>query len=314
MGYASVCCGPKLNPAAGEPTSVQETDFFCGEVAAPSDLAFINTREFQFTSAIVTPWADNNLVHGKLYRVGRNWTEKPSVILLHGWNGEWGYQWQFPWLAWRLRQTDINTAMLELPYHGQRKPRADGAIRNFISHDLLRVAEAARQAEADTRALMAWLSAQGSPCVGLWGISLGAWLAGRVACSDARTGFSVLMSPVARLDRAINELAFCEPIRRGLQSNPLPLDHLNLGSRSLMIEKEAMLLIESRHDLFAPVETIEELWRAWGEPEIWRVPHGHISVLGSLPVLERTVKWIGRKARAFEVQSSRLKVQSCSPC
>jgi len=307
MGTASVCGGSAGSPATAGQSSIEEPDFFCDDAAIPHDLAFINEKEFRFTSAISTPWDDNNLVHGKLLRCGPDWKERPSVILLHGWNGEWGYRWQFPWLAWRLTRAGINAAMLELPYHGRRKPRAAGAIRNFISHDLSRVAEAARQAEADTRALLAWLSAQGSPSVGLWGISLGAWLTGRIACSDARAGFSVLMSPVAQMDRAIAELEFCEPIRRGLQTARLPLDHLNLAARSPLCSPENVLLIESQHDLFAPVETIEHLWRAWGEPEIWRLPHGHISVLGSLPVLERTVKWIGRKVKAFEVQS-------CSRC
>ena len=41
-----------------------------------------------------------------------------------------------------------------------------------------------------------------------------------------------------------------------------------------------------------------DLWQAWGRPEIWRLPHGHISVLLAWPVLERTVQWLVRKAQA----------------
>jgi pimeloyl-ACP methyl ester carboxylesterase len=247
---------------------------------------------------VATPWAENNVVFGKLYRAGRKWQERPSVILLHGWNGELGYRWQFPWLAWRLVRSGVNAAMIELPYHNRRKPCAAGAITNFISHDLLRMVEATQQAVADTRALMGWLLGEGSPVVGLWGLSLGGWLAGLVACHDARARFAVLMTPVVRMDRAVRDLAFCEPIRRSLEGTSIRLDPLNLASHFPRTGPETILLVESQHDLFAPPETIEELWSAWRRPEIWRLKHGHISILISLPVMERTVKWIARKAAA----------------
>ena len=38
------------------------------------------------------------------------------------------------------------------------------------------------------------------------------------------------------------------------------------------------------------------LWRAWRKPEIWRLPHGHISVLLSLRIMERAVDWVVRHA------------------
>jgi pimeloyl-ACP methyl ester carboxylesterase len=219
------------------------------------------------------------------------------VILLHGWNGELGYRFQFPYVAWRLRQAGINVALMELPYHSQRKPRTEGALQNFISYDLLRTVECVRQAIADARALAGWLLAQGSPCIGLWGFSLGAWLAGLIACHDARIKFAVLLTPVVSLERAIAELAFCAPIRESLENKTLSLGRLNLASQVPLAGPENLLIVESQHDLFAPPETIEELWRAWRQPEIWRVSHGHISVLVSVPIMEDTVKWIARKAR-----------------
>ena len=55
-----------------------------------------------------------------------------------------------------------------------------------------------------------------------------------------------------------------------------------------------MLFIEAEHDLFADKQAIEELAAAW-KPEIWRIPHGHISALFSLPLMNRTAKWIAGK-------------------
>jgi pimeloyl-ACP methyl ester carboxylesterase len=275
---------------------LKQSEFLSRAVQAPADLYFFNAREFRFKSAVSTPWAENNVVYGKLFRAGKDWRTRPSVVLLHGWNGELGYYYQFPPLAWRLVRAGINVAMIELPYHARRKPAENGAIRNFISHNLHRMVEATYQATSDIRGVMEWLAKQGSPSVGLWGISLGAWLGGLVSCHEPATKFAVLMSPVVRMDRAVQDLPFCAPVRQSLAQVPLPLDPFNLISYRPVPGLKHILMIESRFDLFAEVETIEELWEAWGRPDIWRLRHGHISILASPIVMERTVRWVAKRA------------------
>jgi predicted alpha/beta hydrolase family esterase len=105
----------------------------------------------------------------------------------------------------------------------------------------------------------------------------------------------VLMSPVSRMDRLIAELDFCAPIRRSLAGARVKLDPLNLVNRQLRLAPDDVLLVASQHDLFAPIKTAEELCEAWGGPELWRLRHGHISVLMSMPVMERTVGWVAGK-------------------
>jgi pimeloyl-ACP methyl ester carboxylesterase len=277
-------------------------DFFHANVPAPDDFECNAPGRFSFHSLDASPWSENNRALGKLYRTGARWQHRPSAVLLHGWNGEPGFRLGFPVLARLLNRRGINAAVLQLPYHGRRKPRAAGAQTNFICGDPLHVISAVRQAVTDIRALLGWLTEQGSPRIGLWGISLGAWLGGLVACHDPRADFVVLMSPVARIDRAVRELEFFASLRRQIDDETLQVDRLNLAAQVPQAGPQRVLIIESRHDLFAPVATIEELWRAWGQPEIWRLPHGHISVLLSLPVLHRTVKWIASKVG----QASRL--------
>lgn len=70
---------------------------------------------------------------------------------------------------------------------------------------------------------------------------------------------------------------------------------LNLITGRLSISKERILLIEAVYDLFATKDPIEELWRQWGQPEIWRVPHGHFSFgLIGAPCLmaNRVLRWL----------------------
>jgi dienelactone hydrolase len=274
---------------------LEDPDFFGDSVTAPQDLRFVSERAFQFTSPVVSPWERNNTVHGRLYRVDKQWQDKPVVILLHGWNMQVGYHFLFPQLAQRLTKRGVNVAMIELPYHGPRKPRGKNAIHNFISGDLVHVVQAARQSLADTRALIAWLKEQGCPRIGLWGISLGAWLSGLLACEDTRIDCVVLMTPVSRMDRVMAELDFCAPIRRSLGGARVKLDPLNLIDHQLKIAPTNVLLVASENDLFAPIGTVEELCEVWSGAELWRSRHGHISVLMSMTVMERTIDWVARK-------------------
>src|SRR5438552_2810050 len=171
MGWSSVRHLPPLRRADEELAArLCDPDLFGNGVQAARDLTFTSETHFHFTSPIATPWPVNNLVSGRLFRCGANWRERPAVILVHGWNGEAHYLWQFPYWARRLSAVGVNTAMLELPYHGHRRPRGEGVIDNFISGDLLLVLEATRQSMADLRALIGWLQAQGCPRVGIWGV------------------------------------------------------------------------------------------------------------------------------------------------
>src|SRR5437870_421872 len=136
---------------------LESPDFFSSAASIPRDMTCNGAGSFSFASPVCTPFAENNRVYGKLFRCAAHWEHRPALILLHGWNAECGYVTLFPRIARRLVSHGVNTAMLELPYHAQRKPTEPGAIRNFISEDLARMVEATRQAVADTRALVHWL-------------------------------------------------------------------------------------------------------------------------------------------------------------
>jgi len=275
---------------------IKKEDLFAEVAIKTPEVSFTTKTAFHFPSLMTTSCEENDTVHGRLYRCGEDWRQRPVVILMHGWNYELGYHFQFPYLARSLCKLGVNTAMLELPYHCHRRPLGHGVVRDFISNDLECVLEAIQQSIADIRAVVRWLSDEGCPNVGLWGISLGAWLSGLVACADDKINFVAMLTPVAKIDRAIEELAFCEPIRQGMQNRKISLARLNLVDHHPRSRPERILIVESIHDRFAPVETVEELWNAWGRPEIMRVNHGHISVLISLPVMKRIVNWIAAKA------------------
>src|SRR5207302_418688 len=104
-----------------------------------------------------------------------------------------------------------------------------------------------------------------------------------------------LVTPVARMDRMIAETAFVAPIRDALRGANMNLSPFNLDNHHPRIAKDHILIVEATYDRFVPSETVEELWRAWGEPEIWRRKWGHITVMASLGLMKSTAKWMARR-------------------
>ncbi len=169
--------GPDFIPPESLPAGV---DFDSG----PSGL------NFTFPTPRPGRFVENNTVHGRIFRCGGHWQERPTIVLLHGGStgrgriNSLGYQYGFSLIARRCNRAGFNAATLEAPYHFRRHPRQPGAVTKV---DYLRMAEAAR--------------------------------------------------------RAVN-----------------------------------VLLVAGTEDLITPIEPIEDLHQAWGQPEIWRLSHGHISL------------------------------------
>lgn len=267
-------------------------DFFSDQVAPLAQIQVESEHHFSFPSPLPCPWARNNTVPGRIYRAGTDWIKRPVVLLLHGWNGELNHETLFPWMGRRLATQGITALSLLLPYHGSRKPREPGAIRNFICDDVGTVLDSTRQSIADCRALIRWLHAQGCPRIGVFGLSFGGWLTGLLASHEPLLHYAILGTPINRMDRALRELPFCLPLKEKLEHLKLNVEAFDLVNQKPLLPPDRLLLLESQYDLFAPAETIEELWRVWQQPEIWRVPHGHISVLFSTTVMGQICRWI----------------------
>jgi dienelactone hydrolase len=291
-------CDPEL---AAAQAMLDQPDFFRPDVKLPQLELHAGDR-FVFQSAIKTPFSKNNTVHGRFSRCGADWQSKPTVILLHGWNDEINYRLRFPMLLRYFNRLGINTAIIALPYHFERRPFAPAPVRNFISEHILRTVEATQQSLADIRAFARWLNAQGCEQVSLWGISLGAWLAGLTICYDDSFHSAVLVTPVARMDRMIGETAFVAPIRNALKRGNMNLSVFNLDEHQPLIPKENILIVEAKYDRFVPAETVETLWQAWDGPEIWRRDCGHVTVMVSLGLSRLTARWL--QSHSFIVPAS----------
>jgi hypothetical protein len=77
---------------------------------------------------------------------------------------------------------------------------------------------------------------------------------------------------------------------------------LSLLASQPVVSKENILLIEGRHDLIAAPQPIEDLWRAWSHPELWRFRHSHLTWMASPSITRRVISWL---TPHFEIQSVR---------
>jgi dienelactone hydrolase len=287
-----------LRPGAARPCQIEETNRLLRtpELLAPPDqaaqLEFSDELNFTFRSTAKGHAARCDLVHGKLYRAGKSWQSKPLVVVVHGWNAELHYLYLCPRVARALNKRGLNAALIELPFHLHRRPRRTEAMCDFISDDLPGMLNATRQTLADFHALVRWAKGQGCPSVGLWGFSLGAWLAGLYICTTSLADAAALTTPVSNLERAIRELAFCHPVRAALAAGPVHLRLLNLTEYRPKIPAEKILVTESRYDCFVPPETYGELAAAWELGGWSKVPQSHISILCSPKATREIARWL----------------------
>ena len=158
---------------------------------------------------------------------------------------------------------------------------------------------------AEIRALTGWLLEQGCPTVALWGISLGGWQAGLAACRDERLAAVVMAVTGVRMDYKFSraERVIWRRVREALHAQSAAREALNMTPLNLtlatpVIPMKNILLNNGVHDLFVEKDAIEELRQKWEQPEIWRLPHGHISWMFAPGLTGRVLRWLAPRLEA----------------
>jgi hypothetical protein len=131
-------------------------------------------------------------------------------------------------------------------------------------------------------------------------------------CRDARLTAVVMTLPTVRSNPSYADRIIWRRVREAWQGvraaeEKLDLTPFNLTTARPAIPNEKILLIEGTQDLVTPREPIEELWQLWGRPDIWRLPHGHISLslcLAGWPGLtDRVLRWLAPRLDVPAVQT-----------
>ncbi len=278
---------------------LQGPDFIPSE-SLPAKVEFVPEKSglsFRFPTPRPGEVEANNIVYGRLYRAAGNWQTRPAIVLMPGAAG-FEYRFPFPMVARRCNRAGFNAITLEPPYRFQRRPNRPGAQH---SRGYLGSMETMAQTIAEVRALVGWLKGAGCPAVALWGASYGAWLASLAACRDNRLNAVVLSIPKVSPKLQSTGRIIWRSVREMLRGDGARFfdetskTSLNLTLARPTIPKESILLIEAVHDLLVGAEPIEELWQAWGKPEIWRLPHGHVSFMTARGLTDRVLCWLSSR-------------------
>jgi hypothetical protein len=150
----------------------------------PTDFR-VENGSLHFTSAAVTPYAENNRAHAQWFPAEN---AKAAVIVLPHWNASLG---QHGGLCRGLQKLGLSNLRLSLPYHDVRMPpelhRADYAV----SANVTRTIDATRQAVVDIRSCVDWLEQQGYERIGIVGTSLGSCYAFLASAHEPRLKVNV---------------------------------------------------------------------------------------------------------------------------
>jgi hypothetical protein len=159
--------------------AIRDSDrFFSYE--PPSDFRLAGDI-LRFTSAVRTPYPENNTVHGHWHAAKKH--DGRAVVILPHWNARFE---QHGALCRGIRMLGISALRISLPYHDYRMPaelhRADYAVSSNVG----RTIDATRQAVIDVRSCVDWLQSQGYNRIGLVGTSLGSCYAFLASAHDPR--------------------------------------------------------------------------------------------------------------------------------
>ena len=135
----------------------------------------------RFPSEIVTPHAENNVVHARLYRARED--RGRAVVVLPQWNsdpdGHVG-------LCKLFNRVGLTALRLSKPYHDWRMPCELQRADYIVSSNVGRTLQVCRQAVLDARRAVGWLHGQGYSSIGICGTSLGSCLSMLTAAHEPR--------------------------------------------------------------------------------------------------------------------------------
>ena len=142
-------------------------------------MAIAGESVLTFTSALDSPWKENNLVHARFFPARKS---GPAVVLLPNWNAKW--HGQLILCKW-LNALGISVLRMSMPYHDRRAIPGHERADHMVGPNVGLTLHATRQAVMDTRRCLLWLQAQGYYKLGLVGTSIGSAVGSITMCHDS---------------------------------------------------------------------------------------------------------------------------------
>jgi hypothetical protein len=241
-------------------------------------------RVLTFTSAVTSPWVENNRVHARLFAASKS---GPAVVVLPQWNAKWEVQVKI--CLW-LNRWGITALRLSMPYHDRRMVPGHERADHLVGPNIGLTLQANRQAALDVRRCLQWLAQQGYGKLGLVGTSIGSAVGFITMAHEplVRAGVflhvSAFFADVVRT--GMNTAHVWESLRGSVSAEELrrfwspisPYPYVPLMKGSM----QKMLMVSARYDpTFLPEfsdEIIREVRKTGVESEVLLLPCGHYSL------------------------------------
>ncbi|MBI4873595.1 MAG: alpha/beta hydrolase family protein [Acidobacteria bacterium] len=152
----------------------------------PSDYR-LDGSHLRFTSALASPYPENNTVHADFFPCHRSGGR--AVLVLPQWNaGQQGHA----GLCRLLNRFGLAALRMSMAYHDRRMPPGLQRADYHVSSNVGRTIHAGRQSVIDARSCLDWLESRGYRRLAVLGTSLGSCIAFIAAAHDARVRAAVL--------------------------------------------------------------------------------------------------------------------------
>lgn len=152
----------------------------------PSDYR-LEGSHLTFSSALATPYPENNTVHADFFPCRRD--RGRAVLVLPQWNADAG---SHVGLCRLLNRFGLTALRMSLAYHDRRMPAETQRADYHVSSNVGRTIHAGRQSVIDARACLDWLERRGYTRLGILGTSLGSCIAFITAAHDSRVRVGVM--------------------------------------------------------------------------------------------------------------------------
>ena len=250
-------------------------------------IAGADVVRFTFPTLHPMRFPETNVAIGRLYRNLRN-PGAPVVLISHGWAHSTIRTIEYLYVRPFLR-AGFSVAFVIHPLHLERTPPGTYSGELVVSADLELTVDSFRQGVIDLLGAASWLRASGHRHVGVFGYSLGAYLAGIMGAIRDDWAFVVMggpghspVSPIfdTPLGRNIREdLAACGMLDRAKVERAWKV--ISPIAFTPRVPKERILLIAGRYDRIMLPSSVRLLHRAWGRPRLQWLRRGHYTMLAA---------------------------------
>src|SRR5580692_5362892 len=257
----------------------------------PTDFRIENS-EVRFTSAVDTPYRENNTVHARYFPASPRFKRGPKAVgVLPHWNAS---PQQHVALCEAIAKTGISALRISLPYHDRRMPpeltRADYAV----SANVARTIDATRQSVIDVRSCYDWLQAQGYEDLGIVGTSLGSCYGFLTSAHDDRIRVNVFNHCSTHFADVVWQGLSTKHIREGIEDQidlerlrPVwdclsPVHHIDRFAR---MNKRSSFMYATYDTTFPPAlskDIVDRIARSGADHKVVVMPCGHYT-LGESP-------------------------------